>query len=506
MGPLYDVVIIGGGINGCGCAADAAMRGLSVLLVEKDDIASKTSSNSTKLIHGGLRYLEQYQFKLVKKALDERQKLLQSAPHLVRPQAIVMPFRPKMRPFWLMRCGLFLYDHLSRNNKLPHCESIKRNNTSYFNPLDNALERGFIFYDGITDDARLTLENALQAKKYGAEIRNYTQLIAAKAGEQYWELTLRSKDDDYSTVRAKTIINAAGPWVPELEQILNTPVRQKISLVKGSHIIIPRLYEGKHAYLLQHPDQRVIFVIPYHGFTLVGTTDIPVENANKIAISQEETDYLLDITNQYFKTKITFQDIIHTYSGVRALLADNDKKAQKLSREYSYAVTTKPLPAVTIYSGKITTYRVLAEEVINRLQPFFPPLIPSQTATIALPGAGIDNLTYPEYVTLAQNKYSWLPELLLNRYLNTYGTRIETILASCSDMPSLGKNFGAGLYQVEVDFLIKFEWAQTAEDILYRRTKLGFKMKESDKQKLTQYLKPSRFKAHHPVQIEPLLP
>ena len=490
MSPVFDVAIIGGGINGCGCAADAALRGLSVILFEQDDLASKTSSSSTKLIHGGLRYLENFEFSLVKKALSERQKLLNLAPHLIHSQPLVLPYEKHMRPAWFLRLGLFIYDHLNYKNKLPNSESISRiKQKKYFLPLRNTLNKGFLFYDAITDDARLTILNALQAKNHGATIRTQSTVIHTEIKNDLWELTIKPKNGSYYILYAKSIINAAGPWVKSVEAMTHVSSQQKISLVKGSHLVVPQIYEGNHAYFLQHKDQRVIFVIPYHGFSLIGTTDIPFnESLQNISISSEETHYLLDLVNVYFNKKISAPEIIHTWSGVRTLVAEDDKKAQALTRDYTYEVQLKPAPIITIYGGKITTYRKLAEEVINQLKSHFPHMGFSTTAHTPLPGAEFKNMNFEQYVHYAKDKYHWMDPKLLNRYLYTYGSCMEKFLAFCSDEHSLGKKYCTYLYQVEIDYLITEEWAQSSDDILNRRTKLGLIIDAEGRKELANYL------------------
>ena len=319
MEHVFDVAIIGGGINGCGCAADAALRGLSVVLCEQDDLASKTSSKSTKLIHGGLRYLEHFDFALVKKALDERQKLLHLAPHLVHPLPIVIPYQKYMRPLWMLRIGLFLYDHLSLANKLPRTKLIRsRQRPNYFDPLNKDLNQGFLFYDCATDDARLTLANAMQAKEHGATILPQTKLIGANATDGQWRLTLQKKTGDLFQITAKSLINTTGPWVNTISQLLHTPLKHTLSLVKGSHLVVQKLYEGEHAYMLQHEDKRIVFAIPYHGYTMVGTTDVVFSgDIDNLQIESEEINYLCSITNQYFNKKINESDIITSWSGIR---------------------------------------------------------------------------------------------------------------------------------------------------------------------------------------------
>lgn len=506
MDQVFDVAIIGGGINGCGCAADASLRGLSVVLLEQDDLASKTSSSSTKLIHGGLRYLENYEFGLVKKAINERQKLIELAPHLVHPQALVLPHEKHMRPAWFLRLGLFLYDNLSSKNRLPKCKSINRNNkNNYFLPLKDELNHGFLFYDGAADDARLTIVNAIQAKIHGASIRTRSTVTQTQVVNNLWQLTVQPRTGSSYTVYAKSLINAAGPWVKAVEQLTQTPDHQKISLVKGSHIIVPQIYEGNHAYFLQHQDKRVIFVIPYHGFSMIGTTDVPfTEKLDKISISEEEVNYLIDLINSYFKIKISKEDILYTWSGVRALLANDNKEAQTLSRDYDYKFNLKPAPIVTIYGGKITTYRQLAEETINQLSAVFPNIKPSTTAITPLPGAIFEQMEFEHYINYAQAKYQWMKPELLSRYLYTYGTNMEKFLALCTNEDSLGKKYGSNLYQVEVDYLISEEWAQSCDDILKRRTKLDLVIDETSKNELANYID-GITTAHRPVQTEPLL-
>ena len=490
MEQVFDVAIIGGGINGCGCAADAALRGLSVVLFEQDDLASKTSSSSTKLIHGGLRYLESYEFGLVKKALVERQTLLNLAPHLVHPQSFILPYQKHMRPAWLLRLGLFFYDHLSRKNHLPKCKAIKKNNkNNYFTPLVDTINRGFLFYDAATDDARLTIINAIQARNHGASIRPNAKIIQAEAINNLWQITVQPKNGVIYKVFAKSLINAAGPWVESIAKLTQIPDQHPITLVKGSHIIVQQLYEGKHAYFLQNNDQRVIFIIPYHGLSMIGTTDIHLnEPLNNVHISNEEIDYLTGIVNTYFKIKLSAADIVYSWSGVRPLLANEGKELKSLSRDYSYEFSTLPAPIVTIFGGKITTYRQLAEETIDQLKSIFPQMHQSQTKVTPLPGALLGTMNFEHYLIYARKKYHWLDPKVLNRYLYSYGSYTEHFLSKCSNMESMGKNYGASLYQVELDYLISEEWATDPDDILLRRTKLGLSMDDSGKKEVADYI------------------
>lgn len=504
MSVVFDVAIIGGGINGSGCAADAALRGLSVVLLEQDDLASKTSSSSTKLIHGGLRYLENYEFKMVKKALIERQRLLDLAPHLVHPQELFLPYEQHMRPAWFLRLGLFIYDHLSRKNRLPKCKTIhQKSKEGYFEPLINGFNKGFLFYDAITDDSRLTIINAVQAKNHGASIRTHSKVIHAEVVNNIWQLTIQPKMGSPYVLNARSIVNAMGPWVKSIEQLTQTPDQQKISLIKGSHIIVPQIYKGNHAYFLQHKDKRIVFVIPYHGFSMIGTTDVPLSNPEPVTISQEEVRYLVDLVNLYFKSQLSEKDIIYTWSGIRALLADENKEAKSLSRNYFFNVHLKPAPIITIYGGKITTYRQLAEEVINQLTPLFPQMRQSTTAITPLPGATLEHMNFEQYVLYAKEKYKWMNTSLLNRYLYTYGTCMEKFLAPCSDMESLGRKYCTHLYQVEVDYLILEEWAKSCDDILKRRTKLELIIDAEGKKNLAEYL--SKINLYHHPSEAPLV-
>ncbi|ETO93015.1 glycerol-3-phosphate dehydrogenase [Legionella oakridgensis] len=504
MTQVYDVAIIGGGINGCGCAADAALRGLSVLLCEQDDLGSQTSSSSTKLIHGGLRYLEYYDFAMVKKALDERQILLQQAPHLIHPILFVLPHKKNRRPVWMLRTGLYLYDHLSRKNKLPKTKFIRRAyESSYFQPLKKDVQKGFLFYDCATDDARLVLINALQAKYHGATILTRTTLIKAEVNHHVWQLTLQPVLGDAIHIQAKSVINAAGPWVKPVSNLLNRPLKYKMSLVKGSHIVVPKLYEGKQAYVLQHEDNRIVFVIPYHHLTMIGTTDrIFTGDPKNVHIEPDEINYLLDLVNHYFLKKLTTEDIIHSWSGVRPLLADERKAPKALSRDYAYDYTSAPAPVVTIYGGKLTTYRQLSLHVINQLQNIFPDLPPSNSATIPLPGATLAEMNFTEYKKFAEKKYHWLDKNILDRYLSTYGTRVEQFLQGCKTQDDLGMHFGETLYQAEVNYLLQEEWARTVDDILWRRTKLGLKLNTAAQNKLQHYLS----QQHHPSHKSALQP
>lgn len=490
MEQVFDVAVIGGGINGCGVAADAALRGLSVILFEKDDLASKTSSSSSKLIHGGLRYLEYYDFSLVKKALDERQTLLTLGPHLVYSLPFVLPYQVRGRPSWLLRMGLFFYDHLSRKNKLPKSKLIHRSQqSSYFLPLDEQVNKGFLFYDCATDDARLTIASALQAREQGATICTQTEVVQAEAIDHLWQLRVRTKSGQETIIKAKAVINATGPWVERTNKQLQIPNRHKMSLVKGSHLVVPKLYGGNHAYLLQNDDQRIVFIIPYHGYTMIGTTDVQYNGSlDCISITSEEIDYLFKAVNRYLACRLEKKDIINTWSGARPLIAMDGEELKALSRDYSCCYTHTPAPSVTIYGGKITTYRQAAQETVDELKHLFPRLKKSQTKVTPLPGSSLANSDYQAYLHYAYEKYFWLEQTLKERFMATYGTRTELLLKDCNSMSDLGHYFGHGLYQIEVDYLQREEWAKTLEDILWRRTKLGLNFSSENEKKLAEYL------------------
>ena len=491
MEQIFDVVIIGGGINGCGIAADATLRGLKTLLIEKDDLASKTSSSSSKLIHGGLRYLENYDFGLVKKALDERQTLLRIAPHLVHPLAFVLPYKKQLRPAWLIRIGLFLYDHLSRKNKLPRSRFIRRKSSpELFSPLENNYQKGFLFYDCATDDARLTLSNALQARHYGAEILCHSELLEGKPCANHWQLTIQTGQQEPIIVNAKVVINVAGPWVETVNSRLGLSAPYSVSLIKGSHIILPKLYEGNHAYFLQNQDKRVEFVVPYQGQTMVGTTEVELTTPSEhLQISPEEINYLLKSISSYFKQPITVEHILYSWSGIRSLIEHQGDKPQNLSREYVIHPTQNPAPSVIVYGGKITTYRQLAKETIDLLHPLFPNLPACKTAEALLPGSQTPTgFSFESYIKQFRKQYAWLEKSMLDRMLNNYGTLLEIILAQSTSINDLGQHFGHGLYQIEVDYLVQHEWASSAEDILWRRTKLGLAFDQEQIVKLCEYL------------------
>lgn len=486
---VYDLAVIGGGINGVGIAADAAGRGLSVFLCERDDLAQHTSSASSKLIHGGLRYLEHYEFRLVREALAEREVLLAKAPHIVRPMRFVLPHRPHLRPAWMIRAGLFLYDHLGKREKLPGSRGLRFGVGS---PLQAGISRGFEYSDCWVDDARLVVLNAMSAREHGAHIHSRTRCVSARRSKGLWHIHLERADGTLLSIRSRALVNAAGPWVARL---LKDDLKQKspygIRLIQGSHIVVPQLYEGEHAYILQNEDRRIVFAIPYLGrFTLIGTTDREYQgDPAKVAITEEETRYLLDVVNQHFKKQISADDILRTYSGVRPLCDDESDDPSAVTRDYTLALDAHPgeAPLLSVFGGKLTTYRKLAESALAQLAPFFPTMGGSWTASATLPGG--ESMDSQEALAEALcERYGWLPNSLARRWAGTYGSRVWKLLEGVANLTDLGEHLGGGLYTREVDYLCREEWAQDAEDILWRRTKQGLFMTPGQQERLAQYL------------------
>lgn len=474
--PVHDLLIVGGGINGAGIARDAAGRGLSVLLVEQGDLASGTSSASSKLIHGGLRYLEHYEFRLVREALAEREVMLAIAPHIVWPLTFVLPCAAGLRPAWMIRTGLFLYDHLAPRSRLPGSRTLDLTRDPAGRPLKSGFARGFAYADAWTEDSRLVVLNALDAKERGATIRTRCRFLHARPEDDVWSAALQPNAGQCETVHAKTIVNAAGPWVDDVLQHgfgRNRPA--PLRLVKGSHIVVPRLYDGAQAYLLQQPDRRVVFVIPYEGtFTLIGTTDMPFEgDPAHVAISAFETNYLCEAANRFFERPVTRDDVVWSYSGVRPLYDDAAADPSVVTRDYVFdndAGEGRP-PVLSIFGGKITTYRRLAEHALAKLAPSLPALGPAWTGSASLPGG--DMADFESFLADLEARKPWLPAGLARRLARAYGTRVERLLGDAEQLADLGEDLGAGLTEREVDYLVETEWAETAEDILWRRSKLG---------------------------------
>jgi glycerol-3-phosphate dehydrogenase len=486
---IYDIAVIGGGINGVGIAADAAGRGLSVFLCEKDDLASHTSSASSKLIHGGLRYLEHYEFRLVREALAEREVLLAKAPHIVKQMRFVLPHRPHLRPAWMIRAGLFLYDHLGKREQLAGSRSLK---FGADNALKSEITKGFEYSDCWVDDARLVVLNAMAAREKGAHVHTRTRCVNARRSNGLWHLHLELADGSLFSIRAKALVNAAGPWVAKfIRDDLKMESPYGIRLIQGSHVIVPRLYEGEHAHILQNEDQRIVFTIPYlNQFTLIGTTDREYTgDPAKVAITDGETDYLLNVVNAHFKKQIGRDDILHSYSGVRPLCNDESDNPSAVTRDYTLALSGggQEAPLLSVFGGKLTTYRKLAESAMAQLAPYFTQMRPSWTAEASLPGG--ENMTTPQALCSAiRDKFDWVPTALARRWATTYGSRTWRMLEGVHNLSDLGELIGADLYTREVDYLCSDEWAVDARDILWRRSKLGLFTTAAEQEKLQQYL------------------
>ncbi|PVZ41783.1 glycerol-3-phosphate dehydrogenase [Pseudomonas sp. CC120222-01a] len=485
----YDLAVIGGGINGVGIAADAAGRGLKVFLCEKDDLAQHTSSASSKLIHGGLRYLEHYEFRLVREALAEREVLLAKAPHIVKPMRFVLPHRPHLRPAWMIRAGLFLYDHLGKRKRLGASRSL-RFGPGY--PLKPAITRGFEYADCAVDDARLVVLNAMSARENGARIHTHTRCLRAERVDGLWQVELQHADGSLQSIRARALVNAAGPWVASfIKDDLKLDAPYGIRLIQGSHVIVPRLYEGEHAYILQNEDQRIVFCIPYlERFTLIGTTDREYSgDPAKVAITEQETDYLLKVVNEHFNHQLVRDDIVHTYSGVRPLCNDESDNPSAVTRDYTLALSASEgqAPLLSVFGGKLTTYRKLAESAMAELQPHFPHMRGSWTASAPLPG-GENMTTVQALVDAVLARCGWLPVDIAKRWALTYGYRVWQLLDGVHGPQDLGQAIGGGLFAREVDYLCDQEWACGADDILWRRTKLGLFTSAAEQQVLKDYL------------------
>ena len=474
-----DLLIIGGGINGVGIARDAAGRGLSVVLCEQGDLGGATSSASSKLIHGGLRYLEHYEFRLVREALSERETLLNIAPHIVSPMRFVLPHQSTLRPAWMIRVGLFLYDHIGGRQRLPGSHGLDLGANPVGAPLRPDLRKGFEYSDCWVDDARLVVLNALDAAAHGAVVLTRSRCIGARRQDGGWQAELRHMNGGGEhTVAARILVNAAGPWVDRvLDGAVGVARERGMRLVKGSHIVVPRLYDGDHAYILQNTDRRVVFVIPYERkFSLVGTTEVPFDgDPASVHIDPEETAYLCDAVNRQFVTPIAPRDVVWSYAGVRPLYDDDTEDASAATREYNLDLDAPSdgAPLLTIFGGKITTYRRLAEHALGKLLPYLPASGGPWPAAAPLPGGDMPDADFDRFLETVRCRWPWLPDDLAWRYARAYGTRVETMLGGAGLLADLGRDFGAGLYEREVAYLVDNEWAETADDILWRRTKRG---------------------------------
>jgi glycerol-3-phosphate dehydrogenase len=486
----HDLFIIGGGVNGCGIARDASGRGLSVFLAEQHDLASGTSSASTKLIHGGLRYLEHYEFRLVREALIEREVLLQSAPHIIWPLRFVLPHHDGLRPRWMIRLGLFLYDHLGGRKILPPTRSVDLTTDETGKPLKPEFSRGYEYSDCWVEDARLVVLNARDAKAKGADIRTRTKVVSARREEGLWSVDIEH-EGKREIVKAKCLINSAGPWVSQvLGQVVGQNEPAKIRMVKGSHLAVEKLYDHDRCYIFQNADGRICFAIPYeNNFTLIGTTDEDHKgDPGKPEASEAEIDYLLKAVSEYFRKPVTRAQLKWSYSGIRPLYDDGASKAQEATRDYVLKLD-KPegqAPMLSVFGGKITTARKLAESVMDEIKPFFPGLKGNWTARSTLPGGNVAHDGVDAAIAALQAKYSFVKPANMRRLFKAYGTEVDKILGQARFAADLGQSFGP-VTEREIDFLIENEWVVMADDLLWRRSKLGLHMKLEEQVALRNY-------------------
>jgi glycerol-3-phosphate dehydrogenase len=508
-GDPIDLLVIGGGINGAGIARDAAGRGLSVVLCEQGDLAGATSSASTKLIHGGLRYLEYYEFRLVREALIEREVLLRAAPHIIWPLTFVLPHSPEQRPAWLIRLGLLLYDHLGGRETLPASRGLNLRRDPVGRPLQDRFTKGFSYADCWVEDSRLVVLNALDAHERGAEILTRMRCVAARRDGGLWEARLESVDSDSGgpgggpggapgrSLRARAVVNAAGPWVTQvLGQLTGVNRALGLRLVKGSHLVVPRLYDGPQAYLFQNDDRRVVFAIPYESdFTLIGTTDLAYEgDPAQVAISEAESVYLCEAVNRYLNKQVAPSDAVWSYAGVRPLYDDASQDVSAVTRDYVFDVDAPDgaPPLLSVFGGKITTYRKLAEHALERLLPLLGRTSPvwtrPWTREAVLPGGDLPGADFERALADFQARHAWLPAGLARRYLRAYGTRAERLIGDAESLEGLGASLGDELYEAEVDYLVQSEWARSADDILWRRSKLGLHVTPATRERLAAHV------------------
>lgn len=495
--PVYDLAIVGGGINGCGIARDAAGRGLSVFLCEQDDLASGTSSASTKLIHGGLRYLEYYEFRLVREALKEREVLLQAAPHIIWPLRFILPHHKGLRPAWLIRLGLFLYDHLGGRVLLPGTTSVNLQADEAGTPLKHNYTKGFEYSDCWVMDGRLVALNAMDAAKRGAKIKVRTRCISATRTNKTWTLRLQDRTSGTENeIQAKVLVNATGPWLDTfLSSTSHKDTGESIRMVKGSHIIINKLFDHSRAYLFQNDDGRIIFAIPYeHDFTLIGTTDVDYKgDPGKVHIDQEEINYLCKAASEYFQKQVSSADVAHSYSGIRPLFDDGASDAKAATRDYILKLDTgesNNAPLLSIYGGKITTYRKLAEAVLGKLLPNLPASArKTWTESACLPGGNFAPEKFNQVVEQLQSDFSFLDIKIAYRLIRTYGKQAFIMLDGTKELKGLGICFGSNLFEKEVRYLMTHEWARTAEDVLWRRTNMGLFLSREEMDKLDNWMR-----------------
>lgn len=487
-----DLLIVGGGIHGAGIARDAAGRGLRVVLAEQADLACATSSASSKLIHGGLRYLEQLEFRLVGEALREREVLLRAAPHIVKPMRFVMPHVAGLRPAWMIRTGLFLYDWLARRQALPASSAVNLEASTYGSGLKPEYARGYVYSDCRVDDARLVIANARAAADLGAHILTQTACVSAAREGRHWRAKLQD-GHGVTEVLAHALVNAAGPWADHfLTHVAGVSTHFKVKLVQGSHIVVPRLYEGEQAFILQNDDRRVVFVYPYETrYTLIGTTDVELKgDPRQCAATAAEIEYLCRAANRYFQRTIAPRDVRWSYCGVRALVDDGARNPSKVTRDYLLHIDggDAQAPVLSVFGGKLTTYRRLAERALEKLAPWFPTLASPWTADVALPGGDIPGGDANRYMAALAARYAGLPATLIKALVERHGSRVPDVLGATCGMADLGESFGAELYAREIDYFMAYEWAARPEDVLWRRTKAGLHLSDEQQSRIARHM------------------
>ncbi|WEK47985.1 MAG: glycerol-3-phosphate dehydrogenase [Candidatus Andeanibacterium colombiense] len=488
MNGPFDLIVIGGGVNGASIARDAQGRGAKVLLLEAHDLASGTSSASTKLVHGGLRYLEYYEFALVREALAEREVLWGIAPHIVRPMRFVLPWMPHLRPRWVLRLGLFLYDHIGGRKRLPAADTIRLHRHPAGKPLKPGFDWGFEYSDGWVDDARLVALNALDAAERGAEIRTRTPVTSARRDGDLWAV-----ETSAGIFHGKALVNAAGPGADDVARLIGLPAEYHLRRVRGSHIVVPKLFDHEYAYFFQLPDTRICFAIPYQGdFTLIGTTDEDHQGPlDHIAASAEEIAYLCGAVSEYFAKPVVPADVVWTYAGVRPLVDDGSGKPEAATRGYRLPLSEpgEGPPLLDVLGGKITSSRHLAQEAVDELAARLPALSgPAWTAHTPLPGGDFPLAGQPALIAALRAKHPFLSETDATRIVRAYGTRAGRWLGGAQEWGDLGRSFGAGLSEAEIRYLREVEWARTAEDVLWRRSKLGLHMSEAERAEVAAFL------------------
>ena len=489
----FDLVVIGGGVNGAGIARDAAGRGLKVLLCEKDDFAQHTSSSSSKLIHGGLRYLEYYDFKLVRHALNEREVLLRAAPHIIWPLRFILPHHKALRPRWLIRLGLFLYDNLGGRKLLPASNSVDLTKHVAGKALKSDFRSGFEYSDCWVQDARLVVLNVMDAEARGCDVRVRTECTDIIRNDGEWRVNLQDHlTGKTDKVTARAIVNASGPWVEKtLDLDVENESRYGIRLVKGSHIVVPKLFDHAYTYIFQNADNRILFAIPYENdFTLLGTTDVEIEDEpGTEVIEQDEIDYICRSASEYFDTPVMPEQVVWTYTGVRPLYDDASDNASKVTRDYKLDLDTRTgAPMLSIYGGKITTFRKLAEQAVDMLKPQLGFSKGAWTSPEHLPGGDIPNADFATFLAQCQSHYPWMDDAVLKDYARNYGTLVSVLVGEVDSMQKLGHHFGGPLYQAEVEYLIAHEYARSAADILWRRSKKGLHTPKGCEQALQQWM------------------